>query len=142
MHVAVPSLEILGHTISAIGSTPKDNHAAEIKPCPPPQNITQQQRFLGMVNFYHQFLPNCVQVLHPLTDLLKGGPKCWSGPTPAQEAFQNEKCLLATAVPLKHPAPQAELSLVTDASNIHISGIMQQKSGDHWRHWFFLPKID
>jgi hypothetical protein len=59
---ATPFLEILGHTISA-------DHATEIKSCPPPQDIKQLQRFLGIVNFYCCFLPNCAQVLKPLTDL-------------------------------------------------------------------------
>ncbi len=77
---ATPSLEILGHTILAVGAAPKANHAAEIKICPPPQDIKQLQRFLGMVKFYCPFLPNCVQVLRPLTDLLKGGAQTleWS----------------------------------------------------------------
>jgi hypothetical protein len=44
------------------------------KTVPPPQDIKQLQRFLSMVNFYCRFLPNCAQVLHLLTDLLKGGP--------------------------------------------------------------------
>jgi hypothetical protein len=37
-----------------------------------------------MVNFYRCFLPNCAQVLKPLTDLLKGGggPKLCNGPLP------------------------------------------------------------
>ncbi len=59
-----------------------------------------------------------------------------------QEAFQNAKCILVVAVPLQHPARQAELSLVTDASDTHIGGVMQQKSGDHW--WplgFFSRKL-
>ncbi len=33
----VPSLEILGHTISATGAAPTADHAAEIENCPPPQ---------------------------------------------------------------------------------------------------------
>jgi hypothetical protein len=33
---ATPSLEILGHTISATGAAPTADHAAEIKNCPPP----------------------------------------------------------------------------------------------------------
>ncbi len=55
---ATPSLEILGHTISATGAAPAADHATEIKNCPPPQDIKQLQRFLGMVNFYRCFLPN------------------------------------------------------------------------------------
>jgi hypothetical protein len=80
------------------------DHSAEIENCPPPQDIKQLQRFLGMLNFYRCFLPNYAQVLKPLTYLLKGGAKTleWT----AQEAFQNAKRLLAAAVPLQHPAPQ------------------------------------
>jgi putative transposase len=48
---------------------------AAIDAGPPPQDIKQLQRFLGMVNFYRRFLPGCAQVLQPLTDLLRGGTK-------------------------------------------------------------------
>jgi hypothetical protein len=111
---AAPSLEILGHMISATGATPTADHAAEIENCPPPQDINQLQCFLGMVNFYCRFLPICAQVLKPLTDLLRGGAKC--------------------------PTPNDELSLATDASNTHIGGVMQQKSGDHWRPLGFFSR--
>jgi hypothetical protein len=60
----------------------------------------------------------------------------------AQEAFQDAKCLLAAAVPLQHPTPTAELYLATDAFDTHVGGVMQQKSGDHWRPLgFFSPKL-
>ncbi len=75
-----------------------------------------------MVNFYRRFLPNCAQILKPLTDLLKGGAKTLEWTVSVQEAFQDAKRLLAAAVPLKHPAPNAELSLATDASDTHIGG--------------------
>jgi hypothetical protein len=138
--LATPSLDILGHTISATGVAPTADHAAEIKNCPPPQDIKQLQRFLGMVNFYRRFLPKYVQILKPLTDILKGGAKTLEWTVSAQEAFQNEKHLLVAAVPLQHPAPNAELSLATDASHSHIGGVMQQKSGDHWRPLGFFSQ--
>ncbi len=72
---ATPSLEILGHRISATGVAPMADHATKIKNCPPPQDIKQLQHFLGMVNFYRRFLPKCAQILKPLTDLLRGGAK-------------------------------------------------------------------
>jgi hypothetical protein len=136
---ATPSLEILSHTISAAGAAPTADHAAKIVLCPPPQDIKQLQHFLGMVNFYRHFLPKCAQVLRPWTDLLKGGAKTLEWMVSAQEAFQNAKRLLKAAVPLQHPAPTAELSLVTPT---HIRGVMQQKSGEHWRlggHLDFSP---
>ncbi len=119
---ATPSLETLGHKISATGAAPTADHAAEIKNCPPPQDIKQLQRFLGTVNFYRRFLPKCARILKPLTDLLRGGAKTLEWTVSAQEAFQNAKSLLAAAVPLQHPAPNAELSLATDASDTHIGG--------------------
>ncbi len=60
----------------------------------------------------------------------------------AQGAFQNAKRLLAAAVPLQHPASNAELSLAADTSDTQIRGVMQQKSGYHW--WplgFFSRKL-
>jgi hypothetical protein len=115
---------------------PTVDHNAEIENCPPPQDIKQLQRFLGMLNFYRRFLPNCAQVLKPLTDLLRGGgAKTLEWTASTQEAIQNAKRLLAAAVPLQHPAPNAELSLATDASDTHIRGVIQQKSGSIGGHW-------
>jgi hypothetical protein len=128
--------------ILVMGAAPTADHAAKIKNCPPPQDIKQLQCFLGMVNFYRSFLPNIAQVLKPLTDLLKGGAKTLEWTASAQEAFQNTKRLLVAAEPLQHPAPDAELSLATYASNTHIGEVMQQKSGDHWRQLgFFSHKL-
>ncbi len=43
-------------------------------------------------------------------------------------------------MPLQHPAPNAELSFATDASNTHIGGVIQQKSGDYWRPLGFFSR--
>ncbi len=137
---AVPTLEFLGHRISLAGSAPAADHTAEIQNCSPPQDIKQLQRFLGMVNFYCRFLPNCAKVLHPLTDLLKGGPRTLQWTATAQESFQKVKRLLAAAVSLQHPSPTAKLSLATDASDTHIGGVMQQKSSNHWRPLGFFSR--
>ncbi len=41
---------------------------------------------------------------------------------------------------LSHTSLQAELFLVTDASDSHIGGVRQQKSADHWRPLGFLSR--
>jgi hypothetical protein len=80
--------------------------------------------------------------LKPLTDLLKGGAKRLEWTVSAQEAFQNAISLLVVAAPLQHPAPNAELSLATDASATHIGAVIQQNSRDHWRPLgFFSCKL-
>ncbi len=78
---AVPTLEILGHMISAVGSAPTAMHRPTIDTGPPPPEHQGLQHFLGMVNFYRHFLPGCTPILRPLTNLLKGGT------TAAEEAF-------------------------------------------------------
>jgi hypothetical protein len=95
-----------------------------------------------MVKIYRCIVPNCAQILKPLTDLLNGGAKMLRWTVSAQKAFQNAKCLLAAAVPLKHPAPNAELSQPLTPPIPISEGVMQQKSGDYWRPLgFFSHKL-
>ena len=48
------------------------------------------------------------------------------------------KAALAATVPLTHPLPDAQLSLVTNASDSHIGGVLQQLEAGHWRPLGFL----
>lgn len=38
---------------------------------PHPQNVSQLQSYIGLVNYYHKFLPNLSTVLHPLIAFLQ-----------------------------------------------------------------------
>ncbi len=71
-----------------------------------------------MVNLYRHFLPSIARTLQPLTDVLRGAPKTLEWPPAA--AFGAAKAALAAAVPQAHPAPNAVLSLATDASDTHM----------------------
>jgi hypothetical protein len=78
----VPSLKFLGHMVDEAGITPLPKHVAAVQDCPPPTDIKQLQRFLGLINFYRRFLPAVAHTLQPLTDLLKGSPRFCSGLLP------------------------------------------------------------
>jgi hypothetical protein len=92
-----------------------------------------------MVNFYRRFLPGIARRLQPLTDALRGAPKTLEWP-PAAAAFRAAKAALAAAVPLAHPAPNAVLSLPTDASDTHVGGVLQQLTGGRWQPLAFYSK--
>jgi hypothetical protein len=95
---------------------------AAIYSCPPSQDIKQLHCFLGMVNFYHHFLPSCARILRPLSDLLRGNPKHWSGPLWQWRIIKSQvppSCGSATSAPfpmlsfiwpLTLPIPTSEVS--------------------------------
>jgi hypothetical protein len=59
---------------------------------------------------------------------------------PAAATFQAAKGTLAAALPLAHPAPNAVLSLATDASVTHVGGILQQLFKGSWQPLAFISK--
>ena len=67
----VPSLEFLGHQVSKNGSGPTQAKVEVIQNFPQPSTIKGLQEFLGMINFYHRFLPNIASILSPLYGALK-----------------------------------------------------------------------
>jgi hypothetical protein len=137
---AVSSLKFLGHMVDEAGITPLPKHVAAVQDCPPPTDIKQLQRFLGLINFYRRFLPAVARTLKPLTDLLKGSPKVLLWSPAADAAFVAAKAALVAAVPLCHPAPHAVLSLSVDASDSHVGGVLQQQVGKGWKPLAFFSK--
>ena len=137
---AVSSLKFLGHMVDEAGITPLPKHVAAVQDCPPPTDIKQLQRFLGLINFYRRFLPAVARTLQPLTDLLRGSPKVLLWSPAADAAFVAAKAALVAAVPLCHPAPHAVLSLSVDASDSHVGGVLQQQVGKGWKPLAFFSK--
>ena len=75
----LPSVEYLGHTISAEGLQPTTEKVRAIVEAPAPQNVSQLRSFLGLVNYYGKFLPNLSSTLAPLYRLLEKQAKwIWS----------------------------------------------------------------
>ena len=61
--LGVPSLDFLGHSVSAEGIRPLKSRVEAITSFPKPATKRNLQSFLGMVNFYHRFLPNIAETL-------------------------------------------------------------------------------
>ncbi|BHF62421.1 hypothetical protein SprV_0200540300 [Sparganum proliferum] len=138
--LGVPSLDFLGHHVDAQGLRPLSSKVEAIRDFPPPTSKRQLQRFLGMVNFYRRFLPNCADLMLPLTNLLSGpkGPLELRGH--ALTAFERIKTSLADATLLTHPAPEAPLSLMVDASTVAVGAVLQQHINNSTRPLAFFSK--
>jgi transposase InsO family protein len=137
---SVSSLTFLGHNVDASGISPMEKHVKALTDFPPPSDLKQLQRFLGLINFYRWFLPGIAGTLQPLTDLLRGNPKTLVWSESAAAAFCAAKAALTAATALVHPLPGAVISLATDASDTHIGGVLQQLSAGSWRPLAFFSR--
>ncbi|BHF82314.1 hypothetical protein SprV_0802545100 [Sparganum proliferum] len=138
--LGVPSLEFLGHQVDSEGLRPLPSKVEAVRNFPPPTSKRQLQRFLGMVNFYRRFLPNCADLMLPLTNMLSG-PKCPLKLTgDAVTAFERIMNSLADATFLTHPAPEAQLSLMVDVSTVAVGAVLQQHLAGSARPLVFFSK--
>nr|CDS30839.2 RNA directed DNA polymerase (reverse transcriptase) [Hymenolepis microstoma] len=90
-------IEFLGHHINGRGIKPLPEKTQSILNYPTPQSVKSLRRFLGVVNYYGRFIPNCAHILQTLTDLLKGNPKHFKFTSEAESAFSLVKQELAKA---------------------------------------------
>ena len=136
----VEQLTFLGHFIPSEGILPLPERISAIRDIPSPTNRSELQRFLGLIKFYHRFLPKIAQVLAPLHAQAGGkGQKIeWS--TECQSAFQAAKQLLSEATLLHHPDPKLPTSTTVDASDTGIAGQLEQLHGRIWKPIAFFSR--
>ncbi|XP_061727739.1 uncharacterized protein K02A2.6-like [Cydia pomonella] len=105
----------LGYVINKDGLKKSADKVKAIVNAPVPDSVNQLQSFLGLVNYYRNFVPSASSILSPLYDLLKKGVK-WTWTTVHEEAFNKIKTCLASDQVLAHYNPEAQLVLTADAS--------------------------
>jgi hypothetical protein len=141
-----PSIDFLGHRVIACSVTPLPTYVSAVLDFPHPNTVKELQGLLGLLNFYHRFLPVVAHTLQPLTDALKGNRKGadlleWSDEM--ETAFTSFKKALISATYLAHPLPGAVHSLSVDTSAMHIgAGLHQRCPGSViWEPLRFFPKM-
>lgn len=139
----VTEVKFLGYHITAEGTKPLESKVEAIKSFPVPKTVKELRRFLGMINFYRRFIPRSAEIQSPLNRLLTGSVK---GSHPVYlkddtlQAFLDCKSSLCEAALLAHPDCNANLALVTDASDIALGAVLQQRKGDSWQPLAFYSK--
>ena len=96
-----PEVTYCGHVIDRNGVRTVPEKVQAIVEAPAPQTVTQLQSYLGMLNFYHRYLPNVSTVLAPLHMLLKSGVM-WQWGKQQEKAFAESKQLLLRSTVLVH----------------------------------------
>lgn len=123
-------IEFLGHHVDANGIAPITEKIKAITEFPVPVSIKQLRRFIGMINFYRRFIPNCSNILTPLTDLLQKKNKTITLENEALDAFRAAKTALGNFSKLSflEDDPQSDIYLTTDASETAIGAVIEQVS--------------
>ena len=96
----VDSLDFLGHHVNRHGISHLDEKVQAVRNFPQPNTQRKLREFIGMVNFYHRFLPHCAELMQPMNALLsasKDKSKKLSWSEPALAAFHSIKEALADA---------------------------------------------
>ena len=140
----LPTIDFLGHTVSEAGIAPLKSKCDAIRNFPQPSTQRQLKQFLGMVNYYNRFIPNCSLTLMPLYALLKPAKRGQSVTltwTPeATVAFEAAKAALTDVATLTFPVPDAVTSIACDASDLGCGSVLQQWINDAWRPIAFFYK--
>ena len=110
----------LGHIIDKDGRRPDTERATAIKDMPAPDNVTTLQSFLGLANYYQNFIKNLHDLRAPLNELLKKDKK-WGWTPECQTAFDQIKKALTSDLFLTHYDPKLEIIVASDASSYGVA---------------------
>lgn len=84
-----------GHDIDSEGLHKTNDKTAAVVNAPRPQCVAEVRSFLGLVNYYHKFLPNLSTILHPLNQMLESNYQ-WNWTEQCEEAFHKVKVVIAS----------------------------------------------
>ena len=131
-----PRIQLLGHVVDSEGLHCDPTKLAAISKMPIPTSVKQLQAFVGMCNYYRDFVPHFSDIVSPLTSLASASPSTFQDLwTPKHtQAFQAVKQALTLAaqdtLALFDFGSKVALVMETDASDIGISAILSQSNQD------------
>lgn len=116
-------LYYLGYKINKQGLHTDKRKVDAISNAPVPQNISQLQALLGLINYYARLVSNMSTILKPLYELLKKGSK-WQWTKDCVVAFQAIKDTLSREPVLAHYDPSLPLILAVDSSSYGLGAVL------------------
>ena len=137
--VAVKTIDFLGQHITPGGMSPQDQKLKAVREWETPTDVRGVRSFLGFTNYYRRFLRHYAELAHPLTDLTKKDVGFQWGPL-QRKAFMDLKSTLCNAPILVFPDPLLPYTVVTDASQHAVGGVIMQDQGEGLRPIAFHSK--
>lgn len=125
VQICQTKVNFLGHQISQAGISPLTSNVEAIISRPAPKTKRQVQQFLGMVNYYRNYVPRCSEICSPSYALTASKTKSiWS--RICQDSFDKLKEKLSSAPILRPPGYSRPFYLQTDGSQYAIAAVLSQ----------------
>jgi hypothetical protein len=121
--------KLLGHIISKDGIKIDPSRIEAIQKVEHPRNIKELQSFIGKINFLRRFIPNLVELLRNITNMLKKDTKIkWNAES--KQSFEQVKHALTQAPVLISPDYTKDFYLFSFASEHTIAAVLLQKNSE------------
>ena len=115
------------------GRHPTDEKIAAIKGAPSLKNVAELRSYLGLLNYYGNFIPNLPTLLQPLHELLWKGVK-WAWTEKCEKAFVHNKSELVADKVLVPYDERRKLIPVCDASPYGVGAVISHVMDDGEEH--------
>ena len=125
-------ISFLGHLVDGEGIHADTRKTNGVSDFPTPTNVTELQRFMGMVNQLGKFIPNLQDYTGPLRELLRSDTS-WQWEESQRRSFQKVKDLLVSPQALVPYDPNRPTIVAADASNTGIGAVLMQVQDDSKR---------
>lgn len=117
--------EFLGHVISKEGLKTNAGLVKAVREWPTPKSQKEVMQFLGLTNFYHQYIKSYADIALPLTQLL-GSNTTFTWGQEQRQAFDALKSAVTQAPVLRIFDPALTTAVETDASGFAIGAVLFQ----------------
>ena len=102
--IGFDQVKFLGHTLHGDCIQPQDESVGRILNTERPKTKKSSRSLLGMINFYRRYIPNCAEVIAPLTEVTKNrAPNNVKWGAEQERAFKEVKKILSSEPILKLP---------------------------------------
>ena len=106
-----------------------------------PRSMKDVQKFLGLANYYRQFVKDFARIAKPLHEITRKETK-WSWGEKQQRAFEKLKERFMTEPVLVTPDLDKEMRVEADASDFAMRGMLSMKCKDKkWRPVAYISKL-
>jgi len=136
----VREVGFLGVIIGEDGVKMEKENLQGVVEWPVPKNVKDVQKFLGLANYYRQFVKDFAKIVKPLHEMMRKENK-WSWGERQQKAFKELKERFMTEPVLVTPDLDKEMRVEADASDFATGGVLLMKCEDEkWKPVAYISK--